>query len=154
RGNFSTSALLPRRARRDSVAEGWSYGASNPTTPPLRATPPRRGGECVCFALLRRRARRDNVAEGWSCGASNPPHPAASRHPSSTRRGKRMTLPSCEGGHDATTSRRGDRAAFRTPPPRRFAPPLLDEEGKAYDFALLDEEGTTRQCRGRVVLRR
>src|SRR5690606_41610664 len=42
----------------------------------------------------------------------------------------------------------------QNPPPRRCAPPLLHEEGKASDFALLVEEGTTRQCRGGVVTRR
>src|SRR5690606_23935812 len=41
--------------------------------------------------------------------------------------------------------------ADRNPPPRRCAPPLLDEEGRVLELALLVEEGRTRQCRGRVV---
>src|SRR5690606_2820727 len=56
---------------------------------------------------------------------------------------KLLILPSCEGGQDAAVSRTvvlrrpGDTtSALQTPPPRRFAPPLLDEEGKAFDFAL------------------
>src|SRR5690606_32417480 len=63
-----------------------------------------------------------------------------------------LPLPSStRGGQDATASRTGGLRASN-PPPRRFAPPLLDEEGKVPPLALLVEEGRTRQCRGRVVL--
>src|SRR5690606_36354761 len=94
-------------------------------------------------------------------GASNSHHPIASRHPSSTRRGMRLTLPSSlRRAGRVNVAARWSRGAQTTPPrrfeftpPRRCAPPLLHEEGNAVDFALLVEEGRTRQCRGQVVLR-
>src|SRR5690606_34967469 len=109
---FDTSCKVPGvPARLPSSRNPHHPGASDPTTPALRATPPRRGGERVFFAC--------------------PP------------RG---------GGRDATVSRTGGPAALRTPPPRRCAPPLLDEEGSVFSLpALLVEEGGTRQCRGQVV---
>src|SRR5690606_1302576 len=54
---------------------------------------------------------------------------------------------------DATVSRTGGLVASESTPPRPHSrAPLLDEERNALDFALLVEEGRTRQCRGRVVL--
>src|SRR5690606_36354758 len=95
-------------------------------------------------------------------GASNSHHPVASRHPSSTRRGMRLTLPSSlrRAGRDNVADRWScgvkttPPRRFEFTPPHRFAPPLLHEEGNAVDFALLVEEGRTRQCRGQVVSRR
>src|SRR5690606_3170676 len=81
----------------------------------------------------------------WSCGAKTN-HPVAARHPSSTRRGKLLILPSCEGGRHAAVSRTGGLAGLK-PTTRRCAPPLLDEEGGAFLPALLNENGRTRQCR-------
>src|SRR5690606_27454839 len=99
-----------RRAGRDSVADRWSCGASNPTTPSLRATPSRRGGERVVFTLPSslRRAGRDSVADRWSCGASNPTTPSLRATPS-RRGGERVvfTLPSSlrRAGRDSVADR-------------------------------------------------
>src|SRR5690606_34967467 len=64
-----------------------------------------------------------------------------------------VKFPACRpGSHRAATH---TIPALPTPPPRRCAPPRLDEEGSVFSLpALLVEEGGTRQCRGRVVLRR
>src|SRR5690606_4503013 len=61
-----------------------------------------------------------------------------------------VKFPACRpGSHRAATH---TIPALPTPPPRRFAPPRLDEEGReSGNVALLVEEGGTRQCRGRVV---
>src|SRR5690606_10651704 len=85
---------------------------------------------------------------GWSCGVE-PHHPVATRHPSSTRRGMFCALPSSwrRAGRDSVAEG-GLTANPKPTPPRRFAPPLLDEEGNVLHFALLVEEGRTRQCRG------
>ena len=146
-----------------------------------------------------RRAGRDGVAEGGPAaskphhlGASSPHHPVATRHPSSTRRGMFWTLPSCEGGQDATVSRRvvlrqtqnphhpvasrhpsstrrgmfctlpsswrragrdsvaegGPTANPKPTPPRRFAPPLLDEEGSVLDATVSRTDGLPAACCG------
>src|SRR5690606_22807051 len=91
-----------------------------------------------------------------------PHHPGTSRHPSSTRRGKHLTMPSSSrrAGRDKVAdgwscgASNPTTPSLRTPPPRHFVPPLLAEEGTASDYALLVEEGRTRQGRGRVVMRR
>src|SRR5690606_27370606 len=77
------------------------------------------------------------------------------------RRGMLRSLPSSlrRAGRDGVADRwsRGASNSIsrsRTRPPRRFAPPLLDEEGNAFEFALLVEEGGTRQLSRRVVARR
>src|SRR5690606_4197859 len=126
----------------------------NPTTPSLRATPPRRGGEGVKPCPPRGGGRDATMSRTGGHAAPQPHHPGASRHPSSTRRGRRQTLPSSSrrAGRDNVAD--GWSCGAKTLPPRRCAPPLLDEEGKASNLALLVEEGGTRQCRGRVVLRR
>src|SRR5690606_8391787 len=98
-----------------------------PTTPSLRATPPRRGGECVALTLpsSRRRAGRDNVADRWSCGASNPTTPSLRATP--PRRGGECVrlCPPRRGGQDVTVSRTGGPAASNphTTPSLRATPP-------------------------------
>src|SRR5690606_25795123 len=44
--------------------------------------------------------------------------------------------------------------SLRTAPPRRFAPPLLVEEGNALDFALLCRRAGRDNVADRLVLRR
>src|SRR5690606_37625779 len=101
------------------------------TTPSLRATPPRRGGECVAFdlALLAEEGRTRQCRGGWSWGVSNPTTPSLRATPP-RRGGERvaLTLPFSRrrAGRDSVAE--GGPAAIQTPPPRRFAPPLLDEE--------------------------
>src|SRR5690606_2120856 len=139
---------------RDSVADGWSCGAWNP--PPRRFAPPlldeegKRKSSPPAKEGQRRRARG---AVGWS-RASNPTTPALRATP--PRRGgeSAKTLPSCEGGAESTRPRRrGVVAGLKTPPPRRFAPPLLDEEGKKNDLPSCEggAEATRPRRRGVVA---
>src|SRR5690606_7921763 len=81
-------------------------------------------------------------------------HPVAARHPSSTGRGMRLNLPSSwrRAGRDCVADRWSYGAS--NPPPRRCAPPLLDEEGNVLRHCPPVKEGRTLQCRGQVVLPR
>src|SRR5690606_2120860 len=66
RGKCKNPPLLRRRGRVDAPAAPWGgCGPQNPTTPSLRATPPRRGGEKERSPLLRRRGRGDAAAAPW-----------------------------------------------------------------------------------------
>src|SRR5690606_18923633 len=76
--------------------------------------------------------------------AAEPHHPGASHHPSSTRRGDFLfyLCPPVKEGATRLVSRRGGKSNPNQPP-RRFAPPLLDEEGSDSFFS-----STTAPCEG------
>src|SRR5690606_23345431 len=88
-GNESDFALLAEEGRTRQCRGRVVLRRQTP--PPRRFAPPLldEEGNAFDFALLTRRAGRDRVADGWSAANLKPPHPVASRHPSSTRRGKR-----------------------------------------------------------------
>src|SRR5690606_40063856 len=52
------------------------------------------------------------------------------------------------GRHDAIAARRGGSRHQKLPHPRRFAPPLLDEEGKGENHSPPAKEGQRRRVRG------
>src|SRR5690606_1547533 len=87
-----------------------------PTTPSLRATPPRGGGECVRLCPPRGGGQDATMSRTGGPAASNPHHPVASRHPSSTRRGMCSALPSSwrRAGRDNVADR-WSRGASTTP---------------------------------------
>src|SRR5690606_14773634 len=85
----------PRRGGQDATASRTGgLVRLNPTTPSLRATPPRRGGESSTACPPRRGGQDATVSRTGGLAAPEPHHPVASRHPSSTRRGKSHCLPS------------------------------------------------------------
>src|SRR5690606_22875098 len=109
------------------------------TSPPRRCAPPLlvRGGECfTVFALLVEEGRTRQCRGQVVLRRLKPHHPGAARHPSSCEEGNASLIfcPPRGGGQDATMSRTGGPAALETSPPRRCAPPLLDEEGSASRF--------------------
>src|SRR5690606_8543270 len=95
-------ALLRRRARCDGVAEGWSCGPRTPTTPSLRATPPRRGGECVELCPPVKEGTTRQCRRGVVSRASNPTTPSLRATPP-RRGGECVEL--CPPAKEGTTRR-------------------------------------------------
>src|SRR5690606_29942581 len=122
-----------------------------PTTPAVRATPPRRGGEVFLTLPSCEGGHDATTARRGGLAALEPHHPGASRHPASTRRGSLSYLALLRRRARRDNVAEGWSSGARTPPPRRFAPPLLDEAGKSFLPCPPVKEGTTRQRRGGVV---